>query len=90
MQSVLDAMEYKSFYCLMLTAAATTAREDNIINGGGSDRGSPRNHIADPRRQKCRLAKGSASGGESDDAGSIDTERDSDEDGRGGLRRTRK
>lgn len=89
-QSVLDAMEYQSFYQLMLTEAATTSREDGI-NGGGSDRGSPVQRRVDPRRQSCRLARGSASGSDSDsDTGSIGTERDSDKDVGGGLRRTRK
>lgn len=87
-QSVLDAMEYQSFYQLMLTEAATTWREDGI-NGGGSDRGSPVQRRVDPRRQNCRLAGGSASGSDND-TGSIGTERDSDKDVGGGLRRARK
>eukprot|EP00903_Cladosiphon_okamuranus_P006794 g6622.t1 len=85
-QSVLDAMEYKSFYELMLKAAATTAQDGDA--GGGSDRRSPRPRRVNARSQNRRLTGGTASGSESD-GGSVGTERDNGEDDRG-LRRTRK
>eukprot|EP00752_Nemacystus_decipiens_P004643 g4236.t2 len=84
-QSVLDAMEYESFYRLMLTAAATTSQADNITGGGG-ERDGPGRRRVEPRRQKCGSPRGSTSGGDSD-TGSSGTERDS---GRGGHRSTRK
>lgn len=89
-QNVLAAMEYNSFYRLMLTAAAATAREENNNTGGRSDRGSPRQRRGDPRLQNCRLARRSTSSSNSD-TGSISTERDSsDKNDRGRFRRTRK
>lgn len=80
-QSVLAAMEYQSFYRLMLTAAAP---------GRGSCRGGPEQRGAGQRMQSCTLANKRSTSSSDSDTGSIGAERESDEDDRGGTRIVRK
>jgi len=55
-QSVLDAMEYQSFYRLMLASAATAAREERSSRGDSSV-GGTRMQYSDSERLQHHSAK---------------------------------